>query len=364
MENYKCNFCVSNYCVRMYQLNTKVIGINAGKIWEVLHQNQSLTQHQLMKETGLDDERFHQAIGWLARENKVHKESEFYSLSETNLTSTIGPVAGLVYSVLEDLKESVEGLEELTRLRSDEFNLAIGWLAREGHFQTSEDTQVVNTAPPSFDEQVQRLHGEIEDLSDEVVARNHIICELTRQLTETQTKYIRELDVIEQLNMKIQKNQPLISKEDGLSESVQKIQFLDEEVKHLHNELMSRNHIINELSRQLTNTQTTVITQADKLQRLQVAAGKTPPSASGSVSESLRKRVNRITQLQKSLDANPENMLISESKLYDVESPILDISRSQSVSEDELREALNLLHEDIDHMISQKKAVLNREDHS
>ena len=107
MEKYKCDFCVPYCCVRMYQVNTNLIGANAGKIWETLHQNQSLTQHQLMKKTGLDNERFHQAIGWLSRENKIHKDGEFYCLSDTNLDSVIGSVAGVVISVLEDLKEQI-----------------------------------------------------------------------------------------------------------------------------------------------------------------------------------------------------------------------------------------------------------------
>lgn len=358
MEKYKCDFCVSYSCVRMYQVNTNLIGANAGKIWETLHQNQSLTQHQLMKKTGLDNERFHQAVGWLSRENKINKDGEFYCLSDSNLDSVIGPVAGVVISVLEDLKESIEGLEHLTRIHADEFNQAVGWLAREGHFQASDDILTIDTDPECLEMQINRLQDEIIDLSDEMVSRNHIISELTRQLTETQNRSIQDIDMIEQLHNKLQSAQKISS--TAGSELTVTNDFLKQEIQDLHQELMSRNHIIAELSRQLTNTQTTIITQADKLNRLQTSLVKKPLSSSGTVSESLRNRVHRITELQRSLDANQQNILISESKLYDVESPMLDISKSQFVSEDELREALQVLHQDIDQIIDKKKQVSNR----
>ena len=367
MEKYKCNFCVSFCCVRMYQINTHLIGMNAGKVWEALQENQSLTQHQIMNETGLNGEKFNQAVGWLSRENKIRKDGEFYSLSETNLTDSIGSNAGVVVTVLEDLAESVEGLEHLTRIQPDEFQQAVGWLAREGHFKQPENRSV-QTEAHSMAEQVKRLQNEIEAVSDEVVSRNHIINELTRQLTASQTESIQDTDVIEKLNVQLAKSHQHISAVDERNaESVQKIRFLENEIRGLHGELSSRNHIINELSRQLTSTQTTIIAQSDRIERLQNAVGK-KPDVSGSVSNSLRHRLHRITQLQKSLETTQETPLMSETKLYNPEgntptqSPVLDISQSQSVSDEELREALQELHQDIDDKISQKKPQLHPED--
>lgn len=331
--------------------------MNAGKVWDVLKQGGSLTQHQIIQKTGLNKESFQQVIGWLSRENKVRRDGEFYSLAETNLTGTIGSNAGVLVTVLEDLTESVEGLEKLTMISSDDFHQAVGWLAREGHFQpVSTDYQkLYDEEPACLEDHVAILHDEVETLSDEVISRNHIINELTRQLTDTQMKYMRDADVIEKLNVQLAKSHHHISSiGDKNSESYQKVQFLEQEVKMLHEELMSRNHIISELSRQLTNTQTTIISQADKLDRLQTSIGKNP-LASSSVSESLRHRLHRITQLQKSLDSTQETPLMSATKLYDTQSPVLDISQSQSVSEEELREALQDLHQDIDQKISQKK---------
>lgn len=362
MEKYKCIFCFSLCCVRMYQINTHLIGINAGKVWDVLQKNQSLTQHQILKATGLDADKFHQAVGWLSREDKIRKDGEFFSLSETNLTATIGSNAGLVVGVLEDLTESVEGLEQLTRIQSDEFQQAVGWLAREGHFQAPTDKQITDTHSISMGEKVQRLQDEIEELSDEVVSRNHIINELTRQLTETQTKYIQDADIIEKLNGQLAKSHHHISTVgEGTTESMQKIRHLEDEIRCLHNELSSRNHIISELSRQLTSTQTTIISQADRLERLNSELVK-KPVGSGSVSQSLRHRLRRITQLQRSLETPQEPQIMSETKFYDNQSPVLDISQSQSVSEDELRQALEELHQDINDKIGQKKLQLH-DDH-
>jgi chromosome segregation ATPase len=349
----------------MYQINTHLIGLNAGKVWNVLQENQSLTQHQILSLTGLDSDKFNQAIGWLSRENKVRKDGEFFSLSETNLTASIGANAGIIVSALEDLKESVEGLQQLTMVQPDEFQQAIGWLAREGHFQIDSDQNTDINAHNLWndDEKIQHLHDEIEQLNDEVVTRNHIISELSHQLSATQTRFIQNLDVVEKLNMQLAQIPHLKSSNDGrLKESSQKIHHLENEIGSLHEELNSRNHIIGELSRQLTSTQTTIITQADQIERLNVEMTKKQSVPSASVSQSLRQRLKRITQLQKSLDTHHEPELMNETKFYDTHSPVIDISQSQRISNEDLREALEELHPDIEGKIGQKKLHLQQDD--
>lgn len=346
----------------MYQIDTRTIGMNAGKVWDVLQQDQALTKHQILNKTDLDSDKFHQAVGWLSRENKIRKDGEFYSISETNLTASIGSNAGVLVTVLDDLSESVEGLEQLTKIQPDEFQQAIGWLAREGHFQSAGVEEDMESDPLSTSEQMKRFQDEIEVLSDEIVSRNHIISELTRQLTETQTKYIQDIDIKEKLHAQLAKNSHLSSsvKDD---EPMQKIQFFENEISDLHAELNSRNHIISELSRQLTSTQTTIITQADRLERLHSEMTKRNV-ASGSVSESLRHRLHRITQLQRSLDTTEDSALMTETTFYnDRKSPVLDIAQSQTVSDDELRHALHEIHQEIDDKIGQKKQQLHHDGH-
>ncbi len=349
----------------MYQINTHLIGLNAGKVWNILQENQSLTQHQIQTLTGLDSDKFNQTIGWLSRENKIRKDGEFFSLSETNLTASIGASAGVVVTVLDDLKESVEGLHQLTMIQSDEFQQAIGWLAREGHFQTDSDQDTRMSSNDSWNdgEKVEHLNDEIEQLNDEVVSRNHIISELSRQLSATQTRFIQNLDVVEKLNMQLARIPPYKSTTDErIIESSQKIHHLEDELSSLHSELHSRNHIISELTRQLTSTQTTIITQADQIERMNIEMAKKQTMPSGSVSQSLRQRLRRITQLQKSLDTHQEPEIMTETRFYETHSPVLDISQTQQVSNEELREALEELHQDIDGKIGQKKLQLHDDD--
>ena len=112
-------------------------GLNAGKIWETLNKHGPLTQTRLMKEVNLKDEEFFTAIGWLARENKVREENSTFMLGETNLTSRIGETAGKVWSVLESVGEiDMEYVPKLTGVSEEEFFAAVGWLAREGKIKT------------------------------------------------------------------------------------------------------------------------------------------------------------------------------------------------------------------------------------
>jgi len=48
------------------------IGINAGKVYKVLSEKGELSLAKLKTETKLEPFALHSAIGWLARENKLH----------------------------------------------------------------------------------------------------------------------------------------------------------------------------------------------------------------------------------------------------------------------------------------------------
>ena len=47
------------------------IGVTAGEVYRVLEANGPASAAQLKKATGCKDKTIHQAIGWLAREDKV-----------------------------------------------------------------------------------------------------------------------------------------------------------------------------------------------------------------------------------------------------------------------------------------------------
>lgn len=52
-------------------MNKNEIGFNAGKVWQLLSNNQRWTYNALKSASGLDDLELGAAIGWLAREDKI-----------------------------------------------------------------------------------------------------------------------------------------------------------------------------------------------------------------------------------------------------------------------------------------------------
>jgi len=69
-------------------MNKKIIGTNAGIIWNLLNNNQRWSISQLNDASGLSTPEIYTAIGWLARENKIeiaksdNGEEEFYLVIE------------------------------------------------------------------------------------------------------------------------------------------------------------------------------------------------------------------------------------------------------------------------------------------
>lgn len=57
-------------------MNKDQIGLNAGKIWKLLSDNNRWCYNEIKKATSLSDRDLNAAIGWLARENKIDFEVE------------------------------------------------------------------------------------------------------------------------------------------------------------------------------------------------------------------------------------------------------------------------------------------------
>lgn len=115
-------------------------GRNAGTIWQLLSEHGALELDELKQKSQLRDYEINIGIGWLARENKIAKEHEQYYLSETNLTNAIGLSAGDLYSALyKKEKLQINQLQSTTKLPESLFFQAIGWLAREDKIQLQLD---------------------------------------------------------------------------------------------------------------------------------------------------------------------------------------------------------------------------------
>lgn len=52
------------------------IGLNAGKVWQLLSDNAKWSYGSLKRKSGLKDKELGAAIGWLAREDKIEIEQE------------------------------------------------------------------------------------------------------------------------------------------------------------------------------------------------------------------------------------------------------------------------------------------------
>lgn len=111
-------------------------GENAGKIWHAISTKGSQSIEDIAKNTNLNTVELHAGIGWLARENKIKKDSNNYSLDDTNLTNDIGSTAGKVYKILDIWEEAdIDTLEKLSAENTDNIYSALGWLAREDKIQ-------------------------------------------------------------------------------------------------------------------------------------------------------------------------------------------------------------------------------------
>ena len=111
-------------------------GQSAGKVWRTINTHGPLTEKELIKNTKLAKKNFYAAIGWLARENKIHLENELYILGETNLTDEIGTGAGKVLNTIEVCGEvDVSSISRLIDVDETNVYHALGWLAREDKIQ-------------------------------------------------------------------------------------------------------------------------------------------------------------------------------------------------------------------------------------
>jgi hypothetical protein len=115
-------------------------GRNAGKVWKVLNDNNLLTDFKLMDLTSLREYELYIAIGWLAKENKIRKDGEYFRLDNSNLTNQIGKNAGIIWRFL--YKEGDINIHDLLfTLKIDEKEIysAIGWLAKENKIKIKKD---------------------------------------------------------------------------------------------------------------------------------------------------------------------------------------------------------------------------------
>ena len=118
---------------------TVKFGNSAGKIWQVLNEKGCLKKDDIIQITNLNETDLHTGIGWLARENKISRQQDWYKLENTNLDSEIGSHAGRIWKILDIWGEAdIETIKRLSDLDENQVHLAIGWLAKEDKIKLDE----------------------------------------------------------------------------------------------------------------------------------------------------------------------------------------------------------------------------------
>lgn len=117
-------------------------GEDAGRVWQVVNEKLSVDEQTLKLTTMLDGEEFYAAIGWLARENKIKKTNNIYSLDASNLGEDIGANAGKIWKILDIWEEAdIQTLKKLADTSDEEIYLSLGWLAREGKIDKNDQNR-------------------------------------------------------------------------------------------------------------------------------------------------------------------------------------------------------------------------------
>jgi hypothetical protein len=117
---------------------TEEFGIHAGRVWTALNSHGPLHEDELKEVTCLRKNEIHAAVGWLAREDKVAHEENKFHLMDTNLTLKIGSNAGKVWKLLQTWREvNVAHISEYLDMDEKDIFSALGWLAREGKIHLS-----------------------------------------------------------------------------------------------------------------------------------------------------------------------------------------------------------------------------------
>jgi len=115
-------------------------GRNAGKVWDVLYDKKSLKDAEIIELTSLREYELYIAIGWLAKENKIRKDGEYFKLDPTNLEFQIGENAGLIWRILDNEGDlHINNLISKLKINENEIYSAIGWLARENKIKIKKD---------------------------------------------------------------------------------------------------------------------------------------------------------------------------------------------------------------------------------
>jgi len=307
-------------------------GINAGEVWNVLNSCGSCTESQLIENTRLSAKEVHAAIGWLARENKICKDGKLFKLGGTNLTVKHGENAGKIWYVLNTQGETdILHISKLAQMNEGDTYSALGWLAREGKINTKASGR--NDKVRSAKLEMENMKGELESLNADLEVRNHIIKEMTTQLTEGQTQFVETMGSVEKLQMELEQNQTMmVEKNDKVRSAKLEMENMKGELESLNADLEVRNHIIKEMTTQLTEGQTQFVETMGSVEKLQMELEQNQDKIAEMKIE-LNNKTDDLSRLQNELGTDFLNPEISTSTLFGKDIPLTQLQNQHNVSE-------------------------------
>ena len=340
-------------------------GINAGKVWRALDSRGSLTRNQLIKHTNLKKDEFQGAVGWLAKENKIRKDGEFFTLDETNLNIKIGEAAVMIWEVIDTGKSSMSNLSKITHLDEEDVQTALGWLAREGKLDKIGDKTDIK-AISLENHKIGDLKEEINALKSDLDTRNMIINDITEQLTNKQTQFIENTDVVSKQKFELdQMKNNLLAKTGAVSSTQLEIFNLKEEIAGLNEDLVTRNEIIKEITDQLTERQTQFIDSSCTIENLRGEINQNKNKMK-IMSDKINERINNVSDLQNEMEKNHTTLEITESKLFDNDQPLVQPNSEpvewdefESIKEDDSFEMIDKTHDDSEKTLKNKKVEID-----
>ena len=317
-----------------------IFGINAGKIWQALNPNSTLTKNQIIGKTKLNNEQFYQSIGWLARENKIKREGEFYQLDNTNLSEKIELNANKIFDIFKDGLFNIEKLSNLIEMNFEDYNIALGWLAREGKI----NNDILNNKLPIFsnNNEFNELKNEILYLNRDIETRDEIIKQLSDQLILNQYNKIEDLDENNKLknNLKLI-NEKLKNKNNELKTKKIQIEDLRMELDNLNSDIETRNIIINQITEQLTDKQNKIIENFGMIKNLENKLYK-----KSDLVNLTNEKIKKINNIQDNINNDLSNSENIDSTLF--EKPNSLLKKQDNIIDGE---------EDINHSIIKKKDI-------
>jgi nitrogen fixation protein FixH len=311
-----------------------LFGTNAGKIWQALDSDNSLTKNQIIEKTNLTENEFFQAIGWLAKENKVKKDGEFYKLEKTNLSEKIGCNAEKIYNIFKSGKISIKNLSNITQMNEEEYNLALGWLAREGIFHSNILYDISDVKTNKIE--IEKMKSEINSLNNDLETRDMIIKQITDQLVTNQFNLIEDLEGNNKIQDNIkQKNNEILLQEKEINSKKIEIEDLKTELNNLNSDIEVRNIIIKQISDQLTDKQTQYIENYKLIKTLETKLNNSKNFTKLS-NEKINERINKITTIQGDLENEKLNPNGIESTLFNKPDSLLNRQENNSCDEDKM----------------------------